>query len=173
MKPLTETVDLCLAKMKHREVWTWEKWWRLLGGTVPHRNTWAYHEWLEHRSKEKMRINRELAKFLQAERLICVGGGQGLYLVDKSEVTDITVEQKVTRFINHLENAEKTLQALATAKSLSSADIQTCLRMSSLFELQGNALLGTVAKMRSLPEPIRKKLKKKFRFDSDGEKRAI
>ena len=174
MRPITEITDLCLSGMKPHKLWSWEEWWaEIVDDIAPKKNTWAYHKWIAKRNQVKNQVNKELGKFLLAERLICVGEGKGLFLVDKVDVAGITIEQKVSRFMGHVEGANKVLQELATAKVLSDADKKMCLRVCGVFELQGNALLGTVVKMKSLPKPLRKSIIQQYSFDGNGEKREV
>ncbi len=163
MKPLTEITDLCLSKMKPDQIWTWEKWWKeIVGLDLPLGKSWAMHKWIELRNRIKGEVNRELARFMQAERLMCVGEGKGLYMVSGKEIADVMVEKKVLKFISHVERANEVLDVLSKAKNMSLTDKNTCKKMAGAFQMQGNALIGTMGQMRSLPKPLKKTILKKL-----------
>ena len=160
MDSIVKITDKCL-KMKPNELWSWEKWAEdIVGLKVPAKKTYAYEKFISARNKFKAKVNKELARRNLPERVICVGGGKGVYLVNEKAVADTFVETKVRRFIRAVENSNIILRELSGAKQLSLDDKKMLTRVAGAFELQGNTLIGTISRMKSLPKPIKARLLK-------------
>ena len=160
MDSIVKITDKCL-KMKPNELWSWEKWAEdIVGLEVPAKKTYAYERFISARNRFKGNVNRELARRNLPERIICVGWGKGVYLVNEEAVADTFVETKVRRFIRAVENSNVVLRELSGAKQLSVEDKRMLSRVAGAFELQGNTLIGTISRMKSLPKPIKARLLK-------------
>lgn len=168
MKPIGEMTDNCLQLMKPNKLWEWDKWWTnvVKNGQVPTRKTYAYQKWIEKRSKETARINLELTRRNRPERLLCPGAGQGIYLVNEDEVAEKILDYRIRRVVSAVEKSHNQMRLLAHCPKLKSEDAHMLSRMSDMFELQSNTLIGSIAKMRSLPPATKKRLLKKLGFEA-------
>lgn len=168
MRPVGEMTDSCLLLMKPNELWGWDKWWIDVckNGEVPRRKTYAYQKWIEKRSKEMGRINLELLRRNRPERLFCPGAGQGIYLVNEDEVAEKILDYRIRRVVNTVEKSHNQMRALSRCPKLKPEDARMLSRMSDMLELQSNTLIGSIAKMRSLPPATKKRLLKKLGIDT-------
>ena len=164
MRPIEKIVNDCLKKMKAYKLFTFDKWWEdVVGaGSVPSRKSFAHYKWLEKRAILKNSVNRELQNRTRPARLLFVGGGQGVYLVDEKEIATLTVDKRVRRMMSCFENGAKQMRALALCEKISDTDKAMLKDVYGYFELQENTIIGTMAKMKSLPEPSRTRLLKKL-----------
>lgn len=150
--------------MKPHELWSWQKWWEVIvqNGEAPTHKTFAYAKFVEKRSKIKQQIDKELERQKVPERLQCPGGGQGIYLVNEEDVAEITSDKRVRKIVNCFEKGQKEMTRLAVCERISGEDKRMLSRLSGLIELQQNTMIGTLAKMRSLPPATKKRLLKKL-----------
>jgi hypothetical protein len=164
MDSLTAIVDRSLAKMKPHDLWSWDKMGTDIfnNGEVPARKTYAYQKWIELRNAMKKRINRELAHRNRPERLICAGQGKGVYLINEEDVAQHCSEKHLRRAVTVFEGGKQEFDTFTKAVQVSLEDKKAMRRLSVMFELQCNTMLGSVANMKSLPAPIKKYLLKKL-----------
>ena len=162
MRPISEIVDDCLEKMKPHKLFSWEDWWTdvVKDGPTPSNKTYAYWVWIRKRNDIKQEADKELARRKRPERFICPGCNQGIYLVGKEDVAEIKADVRVRKIVNCFITAHKEMFQLSLSSGLSDVDKKMLERVSSLVELQQNTMIGTLAKMRSLPPATKKKLLK-------------
>lgn len=162
MRPIAEMADRCLSLMKPHELWSWDKWGgQIMGnGSIPSRKTYAYDKFIQKRLQAKAQINTELKRRKAPERLFCPGSGQGIYLVNEEDVSEITSDKRVRRIVSCFTKGRKEMASLATCRRISNEDKKMLLRLGGLIELQQNTMVGTMAKMRSLPPATKKRLLK-------------
>lgn len=167
MRPIAEETNDCLEIMKPNELWEWDKWWTdvVKNGEVPTKKTFKYQKWIEKRCKEVARINLELRRRNRPERLLCPGGGQGVYLVNEDEVAEKITDRRIRRVVNSIENSHKEMRSLSRCPKLKDEDARMLSRLSDMLELQSNTLIGSIAKMRSLPPATKKRLLKHLGMD--------
>ena len=160
MKPIAEMVDRCLELMKPSVHYSWREWYEdiILAGAAPGKNTVAFHNWSNTRSKIKHKINRELLARKRPERLQCVGNGRGIFLLDASIVATVTAEEGVRKLISCFEYRKQAYLELATCTDLKLDDKKMLKRLGSFVDLQESTILGMIAKMKSLPTKMRTRL---------------
>lgn len=168
MRPLSEMTDNCLRLMNPHRLWSWEYWWTKIvkNGEVPSRKTFAYEKFIQKRAKIKNDINKELQRQQKPERLLCPGVGQGIYLVNEKDVAELTVDKRVRRIVNCFIKSQKDMVQLAVCERISGDDKRMLSHLSGLIELQQNTMIGTMAKMRSLPPATKKRLLKRLGIDA-------
>ena len=162
MRPIAKVTDDCEKRMKPHELFSWEDWWVKIikNGNVPAHKTYAYQKWTSRRCEAKDFINKELLRRKSPNRLMCVGAGQGIYLVCEDDVAELTADKKVRKIVRCFENSHKEMIGLACCEKISGEDKRMLSRLSSLIELQQNTMIGTMAKLRSLPPATKKRLLK-------------
>lgn len=162
MDSLCKVVDRCLKHMKPYQLYSWEQWWEkfIQDGDVPRHQSYKYQKWLERRVREKNSINKELERRKQPQRLILVGHGEGIQLVDENEVSEITVDKRVRKIVSTFERGRKEMVCLAVCEKISTEDRTMLTDMGRMIELQQNTIIGTMGKMPSLPEPTKKRILK-------------
>lgn len=168
MRPIAEITEDCKRSMKPHELWSWQKWWEVIvqDGEMPTAKTFAYAMFIDKRSKVKQKVNKELERQKTPERLQCPGNGQGIYLVNEEDVAEITSDKRVRKIVSCFEISQKEMMRLSVCERISGEDKRMLSRLSSLIELQQNTMIGTMAKMRSLPPSTKKRLLKKLGVDA-------
>ena len=162
MRPIAEVVDSCLAEMEPHKLFTWEDWWEQIAqnGPAPRSKTFAYAQFIDQRNKVKQHVNCELEKRKAPERLVCPGEGMGVFLVNESDVAEITTDKRIRKIVSTFESSQKQMSLLAQSKRLSEPDKTMLIRIAGLVELQQTSMIGTMARMRSLPAASKKRLLK-------------
>jgi hypothetical protein len=162
MRPINEIVDDCIKMMKPHEIFSWESWWVdvIKNGEVPSVNTFKYAKFIEKRCKIKQQVDIEFIRRKLPYRLICPGAGQGIYLVNEKDVAEMTADSRIRKIVNCFKKGHKIMSQLSLCKGISSEDSKMLERLSALVELQQNTMIGTMAKMRSLPPATKKRLLK-------------
>ena len=171
MKPLAEVVDRCLIMMKPNQLFDWEKWWTNIvqDGEAPCNKSWEYYKFIMKRNRLKKSINKEFEARRLPERLMCVGNGKGVYLINElgeHNVADTTIHKRVCKIVRSFEISHKEMTKLAHCQRLSPEDQKALLRTSDLMELHGNTMIGTIAKIKSLPAPTKTRLLKSLGIDN-------
>ncbi|MCK5016911.1 MAG: hypothetical protein KAS32_07545 [Candidatus Peribacteraceae bacterium] len=168
MRPIAEVTDDCESKMKPKDLFSWDEWWEdvIKNGTTPAHKTLAYHLWIKERSYIKGDINKELVRRKSPNRLICPGGGKGIYLVCEDDVAELTADTRVRKIVNCFEKGHSEMKMLAGCHKISVEDKKMLTRLSDLVELQQNTMIGTMSKMRSLPPDTKKRLLKHLGIDT-------
>jgi hypothetical protein len=148
--------------MKPHALFSWEDWWVQIvkDGEAPRHKTYAYSQFIDKRNKIKQQVNKELEKRKRPERLMCPGVGAGVYLVDEADVAELTTDQRIRKIVNTFENSQKQMSLLAASSRLSESDKSMLLRIAGLVELQQTSMIGTMARMKSLPPASKKRLLK-------------
>jgi len=162
MRPIAEVTDDCLTKMETHKLFSWDNFWThvVKNGPVPASRTYGYYKYILKRNHLKQSINKELAKRKCPERLMCPGQNQGVYLVGEDDVAEIIVDKRVRKIVSSFEISHKEMSLLAQGKGISNEDKKMLERVSSMVELQQNTMIGTMAKMRSLPPATKKRILK-------------
>ena len=162
MRPISEIVDDCLGLMKPDKLFSWEEWWTnvVKNGQTPSYKTYAYWVWIRRRNDLKQEADRELARRKRPERLICPGCNQGIYLVGKDKVAEIKADSRVRKIVSCFIRSHKEMSQLSLCSGISDKDRKMLERISSMVELQQNTMLGTIAKMKSLPPATKKRILK-------------
>lgn len=109
-RPIEDLAIECLDKMKPKQIWTFRDWWEkvLLLGTLPHKKTYEYMLWAtQKRGKVYDSINKYYILHGLATRLICVGNGEGVYLVDAESLVEVVLDRRVRRCISMFKNGMK------------------------------------------------------------------
>lgn len=175
MKPLAEVVDRCLNLMRTGELLAWDEWWInvVQDSPVPHHKSWEYYKFIMLRNRVKKSINKELEARRLPERLMCVGNGEGVYLVNETgehNVADTTIHKRICKIVRTFEISHKEMEKLAICQRISSEDRKALTRTSDLVELQQNTMIGTMAKMKSLPPASKTRLLKSLGISTTSKK---
>lgn len=167
MRPISDITNDCLKMMKPHELFTWEKLWEKIfrNGEAPARKTKAYYTWLQERSREKNRINDELIRRKAPQRLIPVGHGQGVYLVNEEDVAEITIDKRARKMMGTFKRGRREMKNFIECDAISAEDKKMLIGMSGLIELQQDTMTVAIAKMPCLPEPTKKRLYKSIGID--------
>ena len=162
MRPIAEVTDDCEKEMKPHELFSWENWWTdvIKNGEIPARKTYKHEKWIMQRSKLKQKINKELERRKSPNRLICPGGGQGIYIVNEMDVAEITADEGVRKIIRCFEKRDKEIFGLLSAMKISIENKRMLSRLRNMFELQQSTIIGMIANMRSLPPATKKRILK-------------
>lgn len=168
MRPIAEITDNCLEMMSPHELFSWEDWWGkvIKNGDVPRHKTYAYTKYIQKRNYVKIVINKELQSRKRPERLVCPGAGQGVYLVCETDVAELTVDIRVRKIVSTFEIGSKEMRSLSLCEKISGEDKRMLSRLGGLIELQQNTMIGTMAKMKSLPPATKKRLLKHLGLDT-------
>lgn len=169
MKPIAEMTKGVLDLMKPHQLWPWENWARRImgNGSLPARKTYGYELFIRERLEAKASINKELERMKRPERLFCAGPGEGVYLVNEIDVADLVIGKSVIKIIRSFETGHKRTRNLAGCERISAEDRRMLNRVSVLVELQNNTMIGTIARMKSLPPATKKRLLKKLGFKAE------
>ena len=162
MRPIAEMTDSCLELMAPHQIFDWDEWWIgvIQNGSVPRRKTFLYSEYIDLRNKVKQQINTELTRRKRPERLICPGHGKGIYLINESDVAEVTADGRIRKIVLCFQKGHREMALLAECTTLIEDDRKMLERLSGLVELQQNTMVGTMAKMRSLPPATKARLLK-------------
>lgn len=173
MKPLCEIVDRCLRLMKPYQIFSWEDWWEkvIQDGEVPTCKTAKHYKWIEKRLRAKNSINKELERRNRPERIIPVGYGQGVYLIDEKEVAPHTVDRRVRRIVGCVETGQKEMRGLEACPELPDKDKAMVKNVNGVLALWQNTILGTLAKL-DLQEDTKKRLMKHLGLPAAKEKKS-
>ena len=173
MDSLCKIVDRCLKLMKPYQMFPLEKWWEeiIRDGEVPPHKSYKYQKWISKRCRLKNSVNKELERRKRPERLMFIGHGEGIRLVDENEVGEITVDRRVRKIISIFERGQKEMVRLAICDKMSTEDRTMLTDMARMIELQQNTIIGTMAKMPSLPEPTKKRILKHLGIKLPAKKR--
>jgi len=176
MKPLTEVVDRCLSMMKPHKLFDWAEWWTNVveEGETPRNKSYEYYKFIMKRNRLKKSVNKELEARRLPERLICVGNGKGVYLVNETgehNVADTTIHKRVCKIVRAFEISHKEMTKLAHCQRLLPEDQKALLRTSDLMELHGNTIIGTIAKIKALPPATKTRLLKSLGIDTKSKKK--
>lgn len=168
MKPIAEVTDACLRKMSSHKLFSWDNWWTHIvkNGPVPASKTYGYYKYIMARNEIKQSVNKELGRRKCAERLMCPGQNQGIYMVDEKDVAEITVDKRVRKIVSSFGISHREMMLLAQGKRISDEDRKMLERISTMVELQQNTMIGTMSKMRSLPAATKQKLLKHLGVDT-------
>ena len=167
MRPIADIADDCEKYMKPHELFSWEEFWINIaknGGTPAHK-TFAYSKWVEERCRLIRDINKEYTRRKSPSRMICPGSSRGVYRVSEEDVAEITADIRVRKIVNCFEKSHKEMGLLSVCNKISISDRKMLKRLSGMVELQQNTMIGTMAKMKSLPLETKKRLLKKLGFE--------
>ena len=165
LKPIADMTDSCLNMAAHRN-FTWQEWWKgVLGlGSAPAKRTVEYADFIDLRHKTKDRINRELRARGRAERLKSIGNGKGVFLVDKTDVAILTIEEATRNLVSAANPQIIECDCLAECMQLSDKDRRTLRSTMDFFRAQKDAVLIGISRLPSLPEAARVEIVKKLGF---------
>lgn len=151
MRTIDEITDDVLKKMKPRKEWLRQAFWIkfVQDGPVPKENTLQYKRFIKKCLSIKNKINRELANRKLAVRLRCKYG-KGFYLEDENHIAKTSVKEGSKKFASLFKRTILTLNELSQADDLPDEDRRLLLRVTSGFELNQSAMIGTFTRMRSL-----------------------
>ena len=165
MKPIAEMTDNSLKKMKPNEIYTFVDWWENILGLpeLTHKKTYEYMKWATcSRGKVMQRINKELAARKKAERLIAIGNGKGLYLIDSQKLASFSVDKRVRGFIQKLETTMAEWNEIKLSEDLPPADKRMLNAAEGWLQVNENMMIGTLIKLPLLQDGTKNKLMKKL-----------
>lgn len=166
LKPTADMTDAVLKKMRRHRNYSWEEFWAsvLALSPPPAKGTVAHWQWMDLRIKAKRRINRELRLRGRPERLKVIGQGKGVFVIDKTDVAPVTVEDAARRLVKAPDSFIVELDALAECPQLDPKDRRMARSMMDLLQNQKDATLLGISRLPSLPEAARRTIVKKLGF---------
>jgi len=164
MRPINEIADDCLRLMKPHQNYSNYEWWEniIKNGEAPRKGTVKYYQWMQERSRTKDAANKYFERKRLPERLMFVGHGDGIYLVDEEDVIEITTDQRARKVLNVFKKGSEVMKGFIACERLSTEDRELAQDMKGFFNLTANSILGTMLRMKSLPESTKKTISKRL-----------
>lgn len=140
-------------------------------GEAPTHKSYKHCKWIEQRVRLTMSINKELGRRKRAERLIAIGHGEGLYLVNEEDIAELVLDKRVRKIVSSMQAASKEMRAVAICDKIPTEDKMALLDSGRMVEITQNGYLATMVRQRSLPKPIKQRILKHLGIKTPAKKK--